>query len=110
MSQYTMNTPQKPKDFRQRLHEMIIDCANECEYNIRRKYAPAGLPVHMYLYYKESTPEGDGKLKLFHADDTPPPPWKLADPVGFRGDLPYSQYGEWIRARATRLPNLCTND
>ncbi|OLP04570.1 hypothetical protein [Rhodoferax antarcticus] len=67
-----------------------------------------GVLMPMYLYYKESTAQEHGELKLMNELDMPvPAEFILACKEALQLDVPYTSYFCWVKSRVGRLPVLC---
>lgn len=73
---------------------------------IAMRLAGMGRFTSLILYYREGTENSSGELKLFRSGDEVPDGWKMADSSPMKGDIPYDNYGIWIRERSMRLPVL----
>jgi hypothetical protein len=85
--------------------EMVKKCA-DCGSHDAQKMANAGIFEPLYLYFKPSSETENGVLKLIPDSETAPDGFELATGEGLRGNVPFSEYFSWVRARVNRLPIL----
>ena len=88
----------------ERFSEIVEATATAGERRAQELTAQGIMPC-MYLYYTPAA-GADGGLVLVHDNDPAPEGHQLATPEGLRCNVPYSNYHNWIRQRAMRLPIL----
>ena len=65
-----------------------------------------GSPLNFHLYYKPSTRECDGELRLIPDCSIAPDGYLLACDTLLDSGVPYDRYYSWIELIARRLPIL----
>jgi hypothetical protein len=84
---------------------LVSLAANQAE-ALAKNNAAAGRFEPLYLYCRPSAPGKAGCLMFFSDSDTVLPEFELVIGEGLRGNVPYSNYWQWVYDRARRSPIL----
>lgn len=88
----------------------IVSACAEAGQKTAQDRANYGNTEPLYLYFKPSTADQNGRLLLVPESDRPPEGFELATGEGLKCNVPYANYWTWIQERSTRLPILAWNN